>query len=158
MNYVLRVVLSSAGFLVLWFVFVFQLTTKELFAGAACSAFTVILVQITFRAVPLNFAPRLSWIMAGAGVPTSIAKDLLIMATDLAKRLSRKRPRSAFRLVRFPIAKSGARASAQRALAVVFVSVSPNSVVVDVDAERGDILVHQLVPAPAPAILRALRG
>jgi hypothetical protein len=47
--------------------------------------------------------------------------------------------------------------AARRALLVAGLSVTPNSVVVGVDADRDEVLVHQLVP-DAAGLLRDVRG
>ena len=65
----------------------------------------------------------------------------------LARHLSgRKRMRGSLRAVPFHHGRTGdPRARARRALAVLGVSVPPNSFVLGIDEDRDEMLVHQLV-------------
>jgi multisubunit Na+/H+ antiporter MnhE subunit len=75
---------------------------------------------------------------------------------DFGRRLLGKRKRSGFELVRFAVSGEGPRACTQRALATLYVTMSPNSVVLDIDRERGDIFLHYLSSKTAPTIVRKL--
>ena len=142
--------------LLLWVLFVFQFTEKELLLGAVASAITAILVLITLRVVPLRFQPRLRWLLQAGRLPAIIAQDTWILMKDFGRRLLGKRKRSGFELVKFAANGEGPLACAQRALATLYVTMSPNSVVLDVDKESGDIFLHYLSSKAAPAILRKL--
>jgi hypothetical protein len=129
---------------------------SELLVGAAASALTVLALQVTLRAVPLCFQPKLGWLVQAWRLPGMIAEDFWILLRELARRLSRERSRSLLEIVNLGVNGKNCRASAQRALAVLFVSTSPNSVVLHVD-ESGDMLIHQLEPQPVPPLVSKLR-
>jgi hypothetical protein len=52
----------------------------------------------------------------------------------------------AFRVIHFDAGGDDAHSVARRALVVAGVSLPPNSFVVSIDAERGRLLIHNLVP------------
>jgi multisubunit Na+/H+ antiporter MnhE subunit len=156
-QFLLKSLLEWAAFMLLWFLFVFQFTTSELFVGAAASALTVLALQVTLRAVSLCFQPKLHWLAQASRLPAMIVEDLWILLKDLARRILGKRSRSVLELVKFGANGKDCRASAQRALALLFVSTSPNSVVLHIDRETGDMLVHKLVPQPVPELVSELQ-
>jgi multisubunit Na+/H+ antiporter MnhE subunit len=155
---VLQLLLQWTGLLVLWFLFVYQFTTSELLVGAAASALSVLALQVTLRAVPLCFRPKLRWFLQGRRLPGMIAVDLWILLRELGRRALRKRSRSLLEIVNFGANGTNCRGSAQRALAILFVSTSPNSVVLHVDRETGDMLVHKLKPQPVPPLVSKLEA
>jgi len=53
------------------------------------------------------------------------------------------------------LAAAGSRV-AQRALAVLFLSTAPNSIVIDVDVTDSRLLFHQLTGTPLPILIRKL--
>jgi hypothetical protein len=61
-----------------------------------------------------------------------------------------------FQLGRFSATAEDCRASAQRTLTILYVSASPNSVIIDIDREKANMLVHQLEAAPIPKVVRKL--
>ena len=87
-----------------------------------------------------------------------IAEDLWILLRELGRRLMRKRSRSLLEIVKFGANANNCSASAQRALAVLFVSTSPNSVVLHVDQDTGDMLIHTLEPQPLPPLVSKLQS
>ncbi|MGH9642458.1 MAG: Na+/H+ antiporter subunit E, partial [Terriglobales bacterium] len=142
--------------LLLWLALVFQFTKTELLIGSAASAVTTLLLLITLRAVPLCFQPRLRWLAQALRLPAVIARDTWILIKDFARRLLGARKRSGFEVVKFAVRGASPHACAQRALALLFVTMSPNSVVLDVDKERGDIFLHHLASKSAPVIVGKL--
>ncbi len=152
----LRLAALWIGFLLVWLVFVFQVTASELVVGALASAITVVLTYVTFRVVPGCFQPRLRWVVQAWRLPAMIAADLWLLLKHLAREIGHRPSQSSFEVTRFRATGEDCQAAAQRALAVLFVSTSPNSVVVDVDRQKGEMFFHQLEPAPVPELLRKL--
>ncbi len=144
--------------MLLWFLFVFQFTTMELLAGAAASVLTVLALQVALGAVSLCFEPRLRWLGQIWRLPAMIAADLAILLRDTGRRLVRKRSRSAFELAKFQSLGDSCNGSAQRALAVLFVSTSPNSVVLHIDRQTGNMLIHKLEAQPVPVLVSKLQA
>lgn len=156
MNLFIRLILAWAGFLLLWLVFVFQVTTSELIVGAFASGFTVGLGYVTFRIVPACFDPQLHWMAQAWRLPVLVATDLWLLLKHLGRQMTRQHSRSSFEVTRFEASGDDCHAAAQRALAILFVSTTPNSVVLDIDRDKGELLFHQLEPAPVPELLRNL--
>jgi hypothetical protein len=156
MRLFLNLFVQLVGFTLLWLVFVFQLTGVEVFAGAAASALTVFALQIALRSERLCFQPRLRWLAQARHLPGMIATDLWIVLKTLANLLLHAPSQAVFQLGRFHATSEDCRASAQRALTILYLSTSPNSVVIDIDREQANMLVHQLEPAAIPKLVRNL--
>jgi len=154
----LRTLFLGLSFLGLWMLFVFQLNWTEAAVGAAAVAFTIFLTQATLNSVALRFRPRIRWLFQASLLPKMIATDSWILAKDLIRRLQGKRTHSSYAEIHFPSGGSDSRSSARRALVLLFVSMTPNSVVLDVDPRREMILLHHLAPAPVPKVVRRLAG
>lgn len=156
MTLLLRLAIAWIGFLLLWLIFVFQATFSELIAGAVASAMAVASGYVAFRAVPACFEPRFRWIAEARRLPAMIAADLWLLLKHLLREIARKPSRSSFEVTNFRATDDNCYAAAQRALAILFVSTAPNSVVLDIDRQKREMLFHQLEPAAAPELLRKL--
>ena len=154
----LRLAIAWLGFLLLWFLFVFQLTWAELIVGAFSSAATVAAAYVAFRAVPACFEPRLHWIAQVWRLPVLTVTDLWLLLKHLGREMIRKPSLSSFKMTTFRSTSEECQAAAQRALAILFVSTAPNSVVLDIDCEKGQMLFHELQPAPVGRIVRELQN
>ena len=85
---------------------------------------------------PLGLARRAVWFVPFAG---AVVAGVLQGTWDVALRVLRVRPLDAPGIVRVPIGERSERGVAISSLAT---TLSPGSVLIDVDRERGDLLVH----------------
>ena len=141
----------------LWLIFVFQLNAKELIAGAGAAVITTAIVQVIQYVWPLSFAPRLKWFLQAWHLPRMILADLMILLKHFFRRIRHQPSHSGCELIRFTTSSDEPRAAAQQAFALIFVSMSPNSVVVHIDQPHARILLHYLAPAPVPGIIGKLQ-
>ena len=146
-----------AGLLVIWLLFVFQATMAEFLVGAAASAVTVLAFQTALRSIPLCFEPRFHWLAQAWRLPGMIASDMWIVTKDFCRRVVDRRSRSVLVMGHFEAVNEECRASAQRSLALLYVTMTPNSVMLDLNRQSGDMLVHFLVPARMPKIVSKLQ-
>jgi multisubunit Na+/H+ antiporter MnhE subunit len=150
----MRCLCEWVGLVLLWLLFVFQVTADELLFGAIAAGITTVAVETALRAGGYGFRVRRAWIAQVLRLPSLIVKDLWLMAGDLVRRLAGKPGQSVFRTVPFRVSEDPSAATAQRALAVLLLTATPNSVVLD--ATQEGLLLHELVPAPVPKMLRRL--
>ena len=147
---------SWVVFFLLWLLFVDQASLSELLAGSAAATLASIALQVTVRVEPLRFQPRLAWLAQVWRLPSVIIEDFRVLLRVLADRLMSKPVPGTFQLTGFSSSGHDSCEGARRALAVLFLSVSPNSVVVGIDQDRGVLLLHQLMPAPVPELKHKL--
>ncbi len=140
----------------LWLISVFQFSVNELLVGATASALAAFALHAALKAVPLCFEPRLRWLLEVRHLPRLIAQDLWTVFLDLGRRLGRNTSQGVWRQSHFEAAHD-CRGDAQRALATLFISLTPNSVVLDMDRSNSILFFHELVAAPLPRYLRNLQ-
>jgi multisubunit Na+/H+ antiporter MnhE subunit len=152
----LRLAVAWVAFVALWLFFVYQPSVSELIAAAATAALTLLSGVVVFRILPVCFEPRLVWLAQVYRLPRMIAEDLWLLFKCLLREITKRPSRSTFALAEFHSKRDGCRAAAQRALALLFVSTTPNSIVLDIDVKRNRMFYHQVEPAPVPELLRRL--
>jgi multisubunit Na+/H+ antiporter MnhE subunit len=143
-------------FFALWILFVYQVTTSELIAAAIAAAISVFSGFVILRIVPACFEPRPRWIAQIYRLPAMIAEDLWLLFKCLLRETFRQPSRSSFVMAKFSTPAKGCRGSTQRALATLFVSTTPNSIVLHIDPRKNRLFYHRAEPAPVPELLRRL--
>jgi multisubunit Na+/H+ antiporter MnhE subunit len=144
-----RAVLAWLGWwvalLVLYLALADSRRLEEIVAGAVVAALgaTVQALVRREREVSLALTPRM--LLDLVRPLRNVPRDLVLLTGVLARRSA---PRA--RTVRVPFAATGRgpHDAAERAVAVLAGSLSPNSVVIEVDEEGGSLLVHRLVDEP----------
>ncbi|MGC2657400.1 MAG: Na+/H+ antiporter subunit E [Bryobacteraceae bacterium] len=158
MTLMLRLAIAWIAFLGLWLVFAFQVTLSELIVGGVASAMAVAFGWITFRVAPPCFEPRLRWLVQIWRLVPMIPIDLWLLLKHLIRQIAGKSSRSSFEVTSFQAVGGDCHAAAQRALAILFVSTTPNSVVLDIDCQGKVLFFHQMEPAAVPELLRRLEN
>ena len=131
----------------LWLALVDNTPLSELVAGAVAAAIAAtgaVLVRGQRRVVT---RPDPRWL-------GRVWRPLARLAADiraLVAALPRRGAGSALTEVPYAAVGEEPREAAHRVLTQALGSLGPNTIVVDVDQERGTMLVHQLVPTPDPA-------
>lgn len=143
-------------FIVLWLFFSAQLSAVEVLAGLLASAITLFGLQAALRALPLCFQPKLRWFSGVWQLPGLIAKDLWILVCYLTRRIARQAVAASMELEPFNAKGNDCRASAQRALGVLFMSITPNAIAIHIERAHCVMLFHQLQRAPAPLLVKRL--
>lgn len=104
-------------------------------AGGAVSALAVCGDRYAVRLSALLALPKLAW---------SIVRDTFVVSGALVRALAGRSPNDRFEEIPIDVGGDDARSAASRALAVASTSAAPSSIVVDVDPERGVLVVHRL--------------
>ena len=148
-------ILQWAVLTLMWLLFVFQSQISEVLAGAVGAALSVVVLHTALKAVPLCFEPKLRWIALVGRLPGMIVADLAHLFRNVVRHILRRPVQSEFLVGRFH-AGNDCSGAAQRALAVLFLSTAPNSVVVDIDASSSSMLLHQLTATPLSPLIPKL--
>jgi multisubunit Na+/H+ antiporter MnhE subunit len=133
----------------LWLLLV-TVSLAELIAGMVAAAIGATAAEVVHAQGLVRFDPDPHWFLRIWKLPRSIVRDCWLLTTALVRHLRGVPVNSGFRAIPFRRGGEDARASARRALVVLAISVSPNSIVVGIDEEADLMLVHQLIPAPKP--------
>jgi hypothetical protein len=137
--------------LVGWWVVVVGTNAGLELVAAACAALLATLLVLAIRRLGLlgfRFEPR--WLAKTLRVPWKVVQELAVVFWALALHLAGQRSLSSrYRAFEFPAGGHDATSAGRRALAVEADALSPNTLPVDVDTERGVVLRHELVPRRA---------
>lgn len=139
-------VLWWLGLFGFWVLLVGTTEWLELVAGACAAALGAALAESLRAKLPFDAA-----LLAGAWrIPLRILRDFALLTWALVLHVAGVRPvRSVWVEVPFPRAEEPGR----RAVAAELGSLSPNTIVADVDRERRVALVHELVRGRGPTSL-----
>ncbi|HEV2135147.1 MAG TPA: Na+/H+ antiporter subunit E [Terracidiphilus sp.] len=139
-----------------WFVFTGENSLQEMLAGVGCALFTAWFCIRTWRQMGLQIPMRLADFLEGWQVPWTLITGALQVIAVLAKDLTTgPRAASIFCAVPFERAADGT-GMFRRVLAVSFTSISPNTIVIGVDRQRGLLLYHAICPVKLPEMTQSL--
>jgi multisubunit Na+/H+ antiporter MnhE subunit len=143
---------------VAWLIFAASLNAQEWAFGTLAAAAGVLAFQVSTRAEPLCFNPRLQTLFQAWRLPALILQGTWILIEELAKTVQGRPGHSAFHLASFHATGAESRSAARRALAIVFGTLPPNSLIIGIDRKSGAILFHQLRKEPLPRIVRRVES
>lgn len=129
---------------------------QELILGAVAAAVGATGAVLVRRQRHVLVRPRLRWLRGAVRPVAGLAGDVVPLVRALVTRGVLRRPsRSA--LVEIPFGATGdePEEAAYRALTEYLGTLAPNTVVVDIDRERGILFAHQLEPTRDPAAAAA---
>jgi multisubunit Na+/H+ antiporter MnhE subunit len=137
--------LSWLALVGLWLLFVGTAARAELYAGMAAAAVAAAALELTRRAGLLAFRVDMRRVLGSWRLPLEIVADVGTVLFLLGRAAVRRSSMSGS-FVRIPtdIGGRGRRAAWRRAFAESAGTLGPNRIVVDVDSEGGEALVHAL--------------
>lgn len=142
---------------VAWLIFAASLNTQEWAFGTFAAAAGVVAFQVSTRAVPLCFNPPFQALLQTWRLPSLILQGTWILIEELARTIQKKRRKPLFRLASFHATGTDSGSAARRALAIIFGTLPPNSLIIGIDRKSGVILFHQLRKEPLPHIVRRVQ-
>jgi hypothetical protein len=152
------IVWSVPAFYLLWLVFVGTLSLHELLVGAIAALLAGLGLLVVTLQYPPRFSPDMSDLLACWRLPWYLLSGtwevLIVAARDC---LGGKRAQSLFRVSPFRAGtRHNPRATARRALAVVYTTVAPNFIVLGVNANDPQMLFHQIERGSVPKMTEQL--
>ena len=143
----------------LWLVFTWQLKPVEMLAGLAAAALAATATEAVRREAHPRFFPYIPWVLAAWRLPGQIATDGWLVTRKLARMISASdRQTGFFRSVPFRAGGNDTHSVARRALAILYATLPPNSIVIGIDRQRHSILFHLLEEDETPGMIRVLEG
>ena len=137
---------------VLWLAFVDTFARQEVIAGLVAAAVAATAAELVRSQELVRFRLDPRWLRGLPGLPWQVLRDTWLLTVALWRHCTGHPVRGVFRVVPFPSEADDNRSAARRALVTVLVSVAPNTVVVGVEGDEGELLVHQLVPQPGSPV------
>ena len=129
-----------------WVILDNSIATDELLAGAGAAALGAFVTEFALYQAATRFRMRIEWAVPALSLPGQVVSDMAIVFAALWRRLIRgEQPPSGFRQVPVRYGTDTAEGDTRRVLLVGAKSVAPNSIAAGLDAERGVMVIHQLV-------------
>ncbi len=149
---------SAPALFVLWVLFVGTFAGPEMLVGAGAALVAAFALCIVQQAEPTHFRPRLSDVAQLIYVPWLLLSDtVVILLVSISDLFGGRKASSAFRVVTFRAGTpGGARSTGRRVLAVAGSTVSPNCIVLGVNANQNELLFHQIKKTPLPTMIKNL--
>lgn len=142
--------LGFLSFYVCWMVFVGTFALHERLIGVIGALLATAGLFIINRNYPARFHPRLTELLSLWRLPGYLVSDtwkILALKTKGLREV--QTPNSLFRVVPFRAGeKDDPRATARRVLAVIYTTITPNTVVLGVNTNGQKLLLHELVRGP----------
>jgi multisubunit Na+/H+ antiporter MnhE subunit len=141
----------------LWLLTLSSVSTQELVAAVVTGLPCAVMAVLARRAVRGPLRPRPAWLRWSLPVPVAVLTDSVrVLAVAAGALLGRRIPDGDLRRVALPRDRDATDWQNRQAAAVVLVSASPGTVVLDVDPDSGEALVHELASG-RPDLLAAVR-
>ena len=136
----------------LWLALVDTVVVPELVTGAVAAAIAATGAVVVRGRRRVLLRPRAAWARAALGPLRRTVTDLGPLAVALWRRgVLRRDERGALVEVPYPAVGDDPRDAAHRVFTEALGSLAANTLVVDIDAGRRTLLVHELVPTDDPA-------
>jgi multisubunit Na+/H+ antiporter MnhE subunit len=130
----------------LWVALDDSLAFDELLAGAGAAAIAALVTQAACHQAGLRYQMRAGWLLPALRLPCQVVADTTAVYLALWRKLAQgEDPRGGFAEVRVDPGEDGPAGIVRRTLIIGGRSFTPNAFVLDIDAERGVMVVHQLV-------------
>lgn len=139
----------------LWLLFVNTTKIHELWMAALASVLAASACEIVRNEPFASFRPTLWWLIQAWREPWYILVDCVSIFWAFFKRLVHPEP-SVLRQVLFDAGGDDPQSAARRALAITYTSMSPNSIILAIDPEKGAMVLHQISQTETSAMTRNL--
>jgi hypothetical protein len=134
-----------AGLFGLWLLLVGTVQEVELVAGLCAAALGATVAEVIRSQGLLRYRVQWRWLRLLWKPLARVVPDFFLVLSALVRRSDGR-----FQTLEFPAGGERAVDAGRRAFAIVGTSLAPNRLVVDIDPDTGEALVHDLVPSAAP--------
>jgi len=139
----------------LWILFVSNLDPLELIVALGAAALATFGAAVFEATAVGHFRPTLADLLQIRRIPSLFVSDTArVLRAVTVQVFTRRSPHSSLLALKFP--QTGRSATARRALATTYTTLTPNSIVLGFIHDRNLMLYHELVPSPIPKILREM--
>ena len=144
---------AAMGF---WLLTLSSVSLPELLFSAGCAVPCAVLAVVARRAVRGSWPPQPDFTRWLLPLPVAVVSDAVRVLSRALAALAGRVPTGEVRSIRLHRDRTAGRWRSHQAAAVVLVTSTPGTVVLDVDEESGDMLVHSL-GAGSPSMEEVVR-
>jgi multisubunit Na+/H+ antiporter MnhE subunit len=129
-----------------WVIVDDSIEADELLVGAGAAALAALLAELVGYRAATRLRMRIGWLGPALRLPLEVARDTgTVFAALWRQVVLRQLPQSGFREMDVRYGGETLEDKTRRALLVSATSLAPNTFALGLDAERGVMVVHQLV-------------
>lgn len=140
-----------------WIWLVATLKGHEMIVGAAVVALSTAFCALVLHSSKLPLDLQLRDVLQVWRVPVAILQDTWILTVILLKDLfGGERVGSFYRVCGFRSSRRDLVLVGRSALAIMYTTMSPNMIIIGIDASQSHLLFHQLQRDEIPALTKAL--
>jgi multisubunit Na+/H+ antiporter MnhE subunit len=132
----------------LWVALDDSLRSDELLAGAGAAALAAVGAEMVGHQASTRYRIRAGWLRGAVGLPGQVASQTVLVFAVLARTLARREPPPPGAFTETPVGYGDDTplGVTRRVLLTGARSLAPNGFVVGIDADRGVMIRHELVP------------
>ncbi len=142
--------------LALWMGFVSQWSKAEFLFGILFATVGAIADAVVKKEGLAKFKPKLSWLVLIFWEPWYAIDGTSATLKAIGRKLMGKKSEAQFKVDSFDAPGDDPRSSAKRALAIAYMTIPPNFIIVGIDNEKRQVLIHQVEPTSTPLIAQKL--
>ena len=128
----------------LWLLIQGEWNAIEIYAAASAATLSLAVALLLRRFALPSARVEWRWLRRAAWIPWQVVKEFGYVTVFLLRH-----GKGEFRTISFPAGGARPAERGRRAFVALATGYSPNSYVVDVDEERGEVLVHLLRSVPS---------
>lgn len=136
--------------------FAVNLGYRELAVSVVAAGIATLGAIVYARQRKIAFRFRVAFLIPAARVPLVMVTDTRLLLVQVARRLLGHIPASLIVTVEFDCGEGRSSEAGRRALAVTFLTLTPNTVVLDICPDEPELVYHELTPAPLPGFAREM--
>jgi multisubunit Na+/H+ antiporter MnhE subunit len=127
----------------LWLLYQGEWNAIQIYAAASAATLTLVVALLVRRLALPAVRVEQRWLVRAVRIPWLVVKEFWFVTAFLLQR-----GEGEFRRLDFPAGGARPADRGRRAFIAIATGYSPNSYVVDVDEDRGEVLVHVLRHVP----------
>lgn len=128
-----------------WVLLVASTRPHEMIVGAGSVLVSALFLRVVTKMSPIALDFHLSDVAEGWRIPWYVLSDCYTISVVLLRDLfTSRRAGSFYRVSGFKTSKDDPRLIGRRVLATVYTTISPNSIVIDIDFRQSRLLFHQI--------------
>jgi multisubunit Na+/H+ antiporter MnhE subunit len=158
LKFVVLFVASAPVLFVCWVVFVGKFAEQEMLIGMAVAVVSAFAICVVEYANEAHFRPRMRDIAQSVFIPWVVVQDTcLIFWVALRDLVGGKKAESDFRVAVFETGDlHDANDTGRRVIAVTYMTISPNSIVMGINTLERRMLFHQIQKKSVPTMTKNL--
>lgn len=148
--------LTWASQWVLWLIFADNVGFRELVVGGAASVISTFLVILFLARTSERFRLKSKSLIQALDIPGVLLHDTWILLRTITLRLLGKQTPSQIVSVPFHAGGNDPDSRGCRALAITFLTLTPNTLVLGILKKENLLFFHTLVPQPLPSFMNKM--